>query len=185
MTSLRPLLVETALFAYHDGYVDSTHWIDRRRANGHRPGTRFVRAGLRGRQELLAADPVPEARERFAKATGGRTTAKNGELIGQSDVIFLAVKPQQLAASWPNCRGNLAGTVGRLHRRRRPAGPLASGWPPSAAGPRDAQHALPGGAGAWPIASASGLPRRTANSSASCCRRSASPLPWRRNCWTR
>ncbi len=71
-------------------------------------GQGFVRAGLVAAKNLLAADPVPEARERFAKATGGRTTAKNGELIGQSDVIFLAVKPQQLGRVLAELQGEIS-----------------------------------------------------------------------------
>jgi pyrroline-5-carboxylate reductase len=58
----------------------------------------FVRAGLVAAEDLLAADVVPEARERFAEATGGRTTADNAAVVRESDVVLLAVKPHQIAA---------------------------------------------------------------------------------------
>jgi pyrroline-5-carboxylate reductase len=56
----------------------------------------FVRAGLAGPDRLLASDPSAEARERFAAATGGKTTASNTEVARSQDVLFLAVKPQQI-----------------------------------------------------------------------------------------
>jgi len=60
-------------------------------------GQGFVKAGLAVGENILASDPVAQARDRFAKATGARVTAENGEVVDQSDVVFLAVKPQQIA----------------------------------------------------------------------------------------
>jgi pyrroline-5-carboxylate reductase len=60
-------------------------------------GQGFVKAGLVAGEDLLAADPDAEALERFARATGGRTTKENAQVVRQSDIIFLAVKPQQIA----------------------------------------------------------------------------------------
>ncbi len=57
----------------------------------------FVRAKLVMPENLLAADPVAEARERFVQATGGRATEQNAEVVAQADVIILAVKPGQMA----------------------------------------------------------------------------------------
>jgi len=57
----------------------------------------FVDADLVPADNLLAGDPDGDARERFAAATGGRTTDDNVRVVGESEVIFLAVKPQQLA----------------------------------------------------------------------------------------
>ena len=61
-------------------------------------GQGFVKAGLVAGDRLIASDPVADARQRFARATGGATTGDNREVAGQADVIFLAVKPQQMAA---------------------------------------------------------------------------------------
>lgn len=67
----------------------------------------FVAAGLTTAENLLAADVDEGARQRFAQATGGRTTADNGMVVGQSDVVFLAVKPQQLAQVASGLRAKL------------------------------------------------------------------------------
>ena len=67
-------------------------------------GQGFVRSGLLAAEMILASDPVGEARDRFAQATGGRTTARNVEVAAASDVLFLAVKPQQMAKLLPELR---------------------------------------------------------------------------------
>ena len=56
----------------------------------------FLKAGLTTADRLLASDVDPQARQRFAQATAAQTTDDNGLVAAQSDVIFLAVKPQQL-----------------------------------------------------------------------------------------
>lgn len=56
----------------------------------------FVRAGLSAPAELIASDVSAAAREAFAKATGGRTTAFNPEVAQEADVLILAVKPDQI-----------------------------------------------------------------------------------------
>lgn len=58
----------------------------------------FARAGLARSDLLVGSDPSAEARERFAEATGARTTDDNSRAIAQCGVLFLAVKPQQLPA---------------------------------------------------------------------------------------
>ena len=55
-------------------------------------GQGFVKAGLAS--SLLASDPSADARGQFARLTGGRTTASNVEAATESDLLFLAVKPQ-------------------------------------------------------------------------------------------
>ena len=55
-------------------------------------GQGFVKVGLAS--TLLASDPSADARQQFAGLTGGRTTASNVEVAAESDVLFLAVKPQ-------------------------------------------------------------------------------------------
>ncbi len=59
-------------------------------------GQGFVKAGLTEASRLVASDPIAEAREQFAQATGAPTTDNNREVAAASDVIVLAVKPQQM-----------------------------------------------------------------------------------------
>jgi pyrroline-5-carboxylate reductase len=70
-------------------------------------GQGFVRAGLIQPEGLLAADPVEAARQRFAQATGARAVAENAEVAGRSDVLFLAVKPQQMSRVASELKGKL------------------------------------------------------------------------------
>lgn len=65
------------------------------------------RAGLASPETLLASDPMPEALERFASITGGRTTTDNRQVVGQQDVVFLAVKPQQVGAALDEMRAEV------------------------------------------------------------------------------
>jgi pyrroline-5-carboxylate reductase len=58
----------------------------------------FVRAGIASPGEIVAADPVPAAREAFiAAAPGCAVTGDNAAALDR-DVTILAVKPQQMAA---------------------------------------------------------------------------------------
>jgi pyrroline-5-carboxylate reductase len=70
-------------------------------------GQGFVRSRLVDGKNLLAADPAADARERFAQATGGRTTTDNAAVAAEADVLFLAVKPQQIAQVAAELRGKL------------------------------------------------------------------------------
>jgi pyrroline-5-carboxylate reductase len=70
-------------------------------------GQGFVRAGLTTGANLLAADPSETARANFAQATGGQVTTDNTEVASKSDVLFFAVKPQQMAT----VAGELAGKI--------------------------------------------------------------------------
>lgn len=71
-------------------------------------GQGFVKAGLVPPENLLAADPASEARQQFARATGGRTIQDNAEVVANSDVVFLAVKPQQMGTVTAELRGKIA-----------------------------------------------------------------------------
>lgn len=64
----------------------------------------FVKAGLFARNQLLASDPFEPAREHFAKETGVRTTANNLDVLKFADVLFLAVKPNQVQEVLPDLR---------------------------------------------------------------------------------
>jgi len=59
-------------------------------------GCGFVAADLVDAGRLLAADPDPEAKKRFAQTSGGKTAPDNLRVVDEADVIFLAVKPQQM-----------------------------------------------------------------------------------------
>ena len=71
-------------------------------------GQGFVKAELVPAANLLAADPVEAARLRFAQATGGRTVVDNLAVVEASDVVFLAVKPQQMAQVAAQLQGKIA-----------------------------------------------------------------------------
>ncbi|MBI1175919.1 pyrroline-5-carboxylate reductase [bacterium] len=47
-------------------------------------------------KHLRASDPYPAAREAFVEATGGLTTDQNEDVVTQSDIVILAVKPHQV-----------------------------------------------------------------------------------------
>lgn len=74
-------------------------------------GEGFVRAGLVSAANLLAADLAEEARARFARITGGKTTADNREVARAADVLILAVKPQQMAGVCGALAGQLDGKL--------------------------------------------------------------------------
>ena len=71
-------------------------------------GQGLVKAGLISGELLTASDPAPEARRRFAQATGGQVTADNLAVVQQADVVVLAVKPQQMSP----VLGELSGKIG-------------------------------------------------------------------------
>lgn len=56
----------------------------------------LVAAGLVQPARLLASDVSAEARDKFAAATGGRSSDSNAEVIRRSRIVFLAVKPGQV-----------------------------------------------------------------------------------------
>ncbi len=62
-------------------------------------GQGFVKAGLVPPDNLSASDPVEAARSYFAQTTGASSFAENSAVVERSDVVFLAVKPQQTAAA--------------------------------------------------------------------------------------
>ncbi len=72
----------------------------------------WVRAGLVPADAIVASDPSAEAREHFAQASGAKTTSDNQEVAAASDVLVLAVKPQQMSGALAQLRG--AVTPGQL-----------------------------------------------------------------------
>ncbi|MCE5268618.1 MAG: pyrroline-5-carboxylate reductase [Planctomycetaceae bacterium] len=67
----------------------------------------LIEAGLTSADRLLASDVDEVARRRFAERTGATTTADNASVAAQSDILLLAVKPQQIAAVAAGVRGQL------------------------------------------------------------------------------
>ncbi len=70
-------------------------------------GEGFVRSGLVSAADLIASDPSSAARERFARATGGQAVDDNVAVVGRADVLFLAVKPQQMVRVAAELKGKL------------------------------------------------------------------------------
>lgn len=59
----------------------------------------FVRAGLVEAKQIVASDPVAAARSAFeSDVPGAKFVADNAAVAAAADVIFLAVKPQQMSA---------------------------------------------------------------------------------------
>jgi pyrroline-5-carboxylate reductase len=67
----------------------------------------FIKAGLIAADHILASDVDESARQRFIQATAAPTTADNALVAAQSDLIFLAVKPQQMADVATGLRGKI------------------------------------------------------------------------------
>jgi len=57
----------------------------------------WLTAGLTAADRLCASDPLPAARETFAKETGAFVTASNRDIMERCDVVVLAVKPQNMS----------------------------------------------------------------------------------------
>lgn len=56
----------------------------------------WLQAGLTQATNVCASDPVAAAREHFARVTGARSLTENALVVAQSDLLILAVKPQNL-----------------------------------------------------------------------------------------
>ena len=69
--------------------------------------TGLLKARLIAPQNLLASDVDEAARQRFVRATDARTTADNSVVARESDVLILAVKPQQMAQVAAGLRGKI------------------------------------------------------------------------------
>ena len=66
-----------------------------------------INAGVVSAGDVIASDPIGTAREAFAQATGAQVTERNSEVVAASDVVVIAVKPDQvvgllgeLSADW-------------------------------------------------------------------------------------
>jgi pyrroline-5-carboxylate reductase len=69
----------------------------------------WLAARLATPEQILAADPLPEARDAYQQSTGGlRVLSDNRHVAAGSDLLVLAVKPQNLAALLSEIRPGLA-----------------------------------------------------------------------------
>jgi pyrroline-5-carboxylate reductase len=57
----------------------------------------FLAAGIATKSTLVASDVVEAARSSFASDTGARVTQRNVDVVRASEVVVLAVKPDQVA----------------------------------------------------------------------------------------
>jgi len=58
----------------------------------------FIRAKLAAPGQIIASDPVAAARTAFAKETEAKAAASNAEVVQSAQIVFLAVKPDQVAS---------------------------------------------------------------------------------------
>src|SRR5438093_2831275 len=65
----------------------------------------WIAAGLSIPEHIKASDPLPQAREAFAREVGAQVFADNRQLVESSEVLILAVKPQTLASVLSEIRG--------------------------------------------------------------------------------
>jgi pyrroline-5-carboxylate reductase len=57
----------------------------------------WLKSGLTASQHLCASDPIAAARDQFSKTTGAAALTENSRVVAQSDIVVLAVKPQNMA----------------------------------------------------------------------------------------
>ena len=55
-------------------------------------------SGFTSPERVVASDPLPAAREQFSQQTGGRIVETNSDVFNDANIVFLAVKPQQMEA---------------------------------------------------------------------------------------
>src|SRR5947207_2732166 len=58
----------------------------------------WTSAGLVTVEHGLAADPSPEARSRFTERSGWKAVPSNRDVVLESEVVILAIKPQTVSA---------------------------------------------------------------------------------------
>ena len=69
----------------------------------------FVAAGLVPGRQILHCDPVQAAAKDFESSVKeSRSAASNADVVGQANVIFLAVKPQNMTAVFAEIGGKVA-----------------------------------------------------------------------------
>jgi pyrroline-5-carboxylate reductase len=56
----------------------------------------WIQAGLAVRDQVCASDPISTARDHFTKTTGAAALTENARVLAQSEIVVLAVKPQNM-----------------------------------------------------------------------------------------
>jgi len=69
----------------------------------------FIRAKLAEPDQMIASDPIAAARTAFANDTGAKVAASNIEVVEAAKVVFLAVKPDQVATVLADVHSQLTG----------------------------------------------------------------------------
>ena len=69
----------------------------------------FVRAKLTEAEQIVASDPMATARTAFARETGTKVVDSNLEVVQSAKVIFLAVKPDQVATVLADMKSQFTG----------------------------------------------------------------------------
>lgn len=67
----------------------------------------LCQAGFTSSQRIVASDVYAAARESFSAQSGGRAVESNAEVVSQSDIVILAVKPQQFRDVLDELRGKI------------------------------------------------------------------------------
>lgn len=68
----------------------------------------FIEAKLTTADSIVAYDPVAASGEAFKKSTGAKLLESNKAVVAASDVVFLAVKPQQMLGVYDELTGGAA-----------------------------------------------------------------------------
>jgi pyrroline-5-carboxylate reductase len=68
----------------------------------------FVEAGLVKPEQIVASDPVPAAAQEFAAQVAAKTLPSNLAVVERASVIFLATKPQSMAAVFAELSGKVS-----------------------------------------------------------------------------
>jgi pyrroline-5-carboxylate reductase len=71
----------------------------------------FVQAGLTSGDRISAHDPVVATSKEFAEGCGGRVAGSNKAVAEGADVIFIAVKPQQMPTVLSELKEHVAGKL--------------------------------------------------------------------------
>jgi pyrroline-5-carboxylate reductase len=69
----------------------------------------WLQAGLVKPEQIVASDPLPQARDQFARETGGTALEDNRSVVQRCNLAILAVKPQNCPALLADIRPHLTG----------------------------------------------------------------------------
>ena len=67
----------------------------------------LVTAGFTSSDQIVASDVYPAARQQFAQETNARSAESNAEVVAASQIVILAVKPQQMSGVLAELKGQI------------------------------------------------------------------------------